>query len=349
LDYAGISLEGLKGINIMTPRSSIIAIVWAPHEARTAMFANRLGATLHNIHYLKYKRPLVAPFKYVAQWLKTWLVLFQNRPHFVYITNPPIIAVLCIAMYCAVSRTRYIMDTHPPALYSRKWGWTLPLQRFLSRFAFMNVVDQDRFKALFESWGGRAIVLENPPKTAPEALSGSPDQNYFDITVINTFAVDEPLDIILEAAKCFPPTTRFFITGDISLAKSEVVKSAPSNVIFTGYLWREDFWNRLNVSRAIMVLTTYPYSLLGGGHDGMILRKPLILSDQPALTEYFTKGAVFVANTTEGIVSGVRAVQEKEAQLSLELAELSEEREQQWNAHFDELMSLIRTPELQTA
>jgi hypothetical protein len=325
----------------MTPRSNVIAIVWAPYEARTAMFAKHLGVPLHNIHYLKYKRPLVAPFKYVAQWLKTWLVLIQNRPGFVYITNPPIIAVLCVAIYCAVTRTRYIMDTHPPALYSRKWGWTLPLQRFLSRFAFMNVVDQDRFKELFESWGGRAIVLENPPKNAPENLTGAPNPKYFDITVVNTFAVDEPVDIIIEAAKCFPPTTRFFITGDISLAKNGVVRNAPSNVTFTGFLWREDFWNQLTSSRAIMVLTTYPYSLLGGGHDGMILRKPLILSDQPALTEYFTKGAIFVENTTDGIVAGVRAVQEKEAQLSQELAELSDEREQRWNAHFNELTTLI--------
>ena len=305
------------------------------------MFAKYLGAPLHNIHYLKYKRPLVAPFKYVAQWLKTWLVLIQNRPRFVYITNPPIIAVLCVALYCAVSRTRYIMDTHPPALYSRKWGWTLPLQRFLSRFAFMNVVDQDQFKELLESWGGRAIVLENPPKNAPENLTGAPNPKYFDITVVNTFAVDEPVDIIIEAAKCFPPTTRFFITGNISLAKGGIVKSAPSNVTFTGFLWREDFWNQLTSSRAIMVLTTYPYSLLGGGHDGMILRKPLILSDQPALTEYFTKGAVFVQNTTEGIVAGVRAVQEREGQLSLELAELAEEREHRWNAHFNELTTLM--------
>lgn len=329
----------------MTNRPDTIAIVWAPYEARTAMFAKRLDATLFNIHYLKYKRPLVAPFKYVAQWLKTWLLLAQQRPRFVYITNPPIIAVLCVAMYCVVTRTRYIMDTHPPALYSRKWGWTLPLQRFLSRFAFMNVVDQERFKQLYESWGSRATVLENPPKTAPDGLTKTVDSNYFDITVINTFAADEPLDIILEAAKCFPPSTRFFITGDVSLAKNGVVKSAPSNVSFTGYLWREDFWNQLNSSRAIMVLTTYPYSLLGGGHDGMILRKPLILSNQPALTEYFTKGAVFVENTTDGIVEGVRAVQEKETQLSQELAELSEEREQRWNVCFNELTTLMRAGE----
>jgi len=94
-----------------------------------------------------------------------------------------------------------------------------------------------------------------------------------------------------------------------------------------------------------MVLTTYPYSLLGGGHDGMVLRKPLILSNQPALTEYFTKGAVFVENTTEGIVGGVRAVQAKEAQLSQGLAELSEERAQRWNVTFNELTTLMHTRE----
>src|SRR5437762_310215 len=148
-------------------KQHLIAIVWAPYEARTAMFAQRLNAPLYNIHYLQYKRPLVAPIKYVAQWLKTWQILMQKRPRIVYVTNPPIFAVLCVFVYCRLMGATYIMDTHPPALYSRKWGCTVPLQRLMARFAFVNVVDQDRFKTLFESWGAKALVLENPPNDAP--------------------------------------------------------------------------------------------------------------------------------------------------------------------------------------
>jgi hypothetical protein len=330
----------------VTPHlSKIIAIVWAPQEARTAMFAKRLNAALFNVHYLQYKRPLVAPIKYVAQWLKTWLILVQQRPRFVYITNPPVFAALCVAMYCAVTRTQYIMDTHSPALYSRKWGWTVPLQRFLSRFALINIVDQARFQDLFKSWGAKAIVLATSPKDAPPDLKGEVDQQYFDIAVVNTFAADEPLDIILEAARCLPQTVRFFIMGDLKQANPGMVKSAPPNAIFTDYLWREAYWNRLYTARAVLALTTYPHSLLRGAHDGLMLAKPLIISRQPALIEYFSKGAIYVDHTADSIVAAVQQAQEQEQQIKQQLRELAVELTDRWETNFEKLTAVIRAAE----
>jgi hypothetical protein len=234
------------------------------------------------------------------------------------------------------------MDTHPPALYSRKWGWTKPLQRFLSRFAVINVVDQERFKQLFETWGAKAVALESPPKHVPPNVSSPVDPSYFDIIVVNTFAEDEPVTPILEAAMQLPPTVRFFITGDTARARPEVIANPPPNVTFTGYLWREEYWKRVNSSRVVMALTTYPYSLLQAAHEGLVLKKPLVLSNQPALTEYFPKGAVFVENTAASIVAGVKAAQEKEAQLSKELAALSEEHQERWDRNFKQLSTLLR-------
>src|SRR5215207_8335973 len=177
-------------------RSGMIVMVWAPEENRTATYARLLNAPVFYIHYLLYKRPYVAPFKYVAQALKTWLVLIQQRPKVVYVTNPPVFAPLCVFLYCKLTGTRYIMDTHSPALFSRRWGWTLPLQRFLAKHAFTNLIDQQRFKELFESWGAKAIILEKPPKNiSDKTFRNISTSNQFDIAVINTFAVDEPVDI----------------------------------------------------------------------------------------------------------------------------------------------------------
>lgn len=329
----------------MIAKNNVIAIVWAPHESRTAQFAQRLKAPLFNIHYLQYKRPLVAPIKYIAQWLKTWRVLSQQRPRFVYITNPPVFATLCVAMYCRAAGAKYIMDTHSPALYSRKWAWTVPLQRLLAKSAWVNVVDQQRYQALFESWGGRALVLENPPKDAPfGSLTEGAKTDFFDVAVVNTFAADEPVDIILDAARQLP-NVRFFIMGNKAMAQPGLIESAPSNAIFTDYLLKDAYWNQLHNARAVMVLTTYPYSLLGGAQDGVILRKPLILSNQPALVEYFTKGTVFIENTAVGIVEGVKQTQAKEAQLIQEIVQLGEEHNQHWEQNFQKLANLIEAPQ----
>jgi len=341
MDHVGVTGQELTS-GTAAGAHKIIAIVWAPEEARTAMYAKRLQAPLYNVHYLQYKRPLVAPIKYIAQWLRTWQILFQQRPRFVYITNPPVFAVLCVFLYCRVMGARYIMDTHPPALYSRKWRWTVPLQRLMIRFAYVNIIDQERYATLFESWGGRAVILERPPRDIQfSTLEHIAKPGAFSVSVVNTFAADEPLDPILDAARQLPQV-HFYIMGDTAMAKPGVIQNAPPNVTFTGYLRGKDYWNRLYSSQAVMVLTTYPYSLLGGAQDGVLLHKPLILSRQPVLTDFFRKGAVFVENTAAGIVKGVQEAQAQESQLIQESCELQEEQSQRWETNFQRLLELIQ-------
>ena len=91
----------------------------------------------------------------------------------------------------------------------------------------------------------------------------------------------------------------------------------------------------------MVVLTTFPFSLLGGAQDGMVLNKPVILSDQPTLREYFTKGAVFVENTTEGIIAGIKDTQAREQQLIGETSVLLDEKQKQWETNFRQLLAVM--------
>ncbi len=352
----------------------LITMVWAPYEGRTAMFAKRLNSPLYNVHFLMYKRPYIAPFKYVLQAIKTFAILLRERPRVVYVTNPPVFAPLCVWLYSLFTGTKIIIDTHPPSLYSRRWGWTLPLQRFLIKRAHLAVTDQRRFADLFESWGARAVVLPNPPKNPPTSLQapvGASDGAFdgvtgengravappytpplpefgegsgvglpFEIAVVNTFAVDEPLDIILQAAQQLPDA-HFSIMGDLKLAPAGVIERAPANVTFTDYLRGDAYWNALYRANAVMVLTTYPYSLLGGAQDAVALDKPLLLSDQPALREYFTAGTVFIPNSTDGIAAGVREIMQDEGRLIEEVKQLATQQEAEWQSHFTELLQSI--------
>ena len=325
----------------MLKRTDLIAMVWAPYEDRTASFAEKLNATLYNIHYMQYKRPYIAPFKYIFQALKTFQILISKRPDYIYITNPPSFAPLCVMIFCKLFGKQFVMDTHPPALYSKKWGWTVPLQRFVSRHAMMNVTDQKRYKELFESWGAKCLVMENPLERDIDIDSLEPTRENFEVAVVNTFAEDEPFDIILEAARQLSNVI-FRITGDIDRADPILVKSAPDNVQFTGYLRGTDYWDLISSTRATMVLTTFPNSLVGGGMDGIILGKPLILSDQPTLREYFTKGTAFAENTTEGLLKGVQHVLDNEEALKNEIAELNIEKKKQWKKDFQNLQRLFQ-------
>jgi glycosyltransferase involved in cell wall biosynthesis len=184
-------------------------------------------------------------------------------------------------------------------------------------------------------------MLERPPIEPPvnedKFASRSP---HFVVTVISTFAGDEPLEPVIKAARQLPDL-RFFILGDKSRAKKGLIRDAPGNVIFPGYLLSNDYWSQLYASNVIMTLTKTPYSLVAGGIEGMTVRKPLILSRQPALTDYFTKGTIFVDHSVESIVDAVQKILRQEDRLKREIAELAIEKRERWNVEFRKLLHLI--------
>lgn len=323
----------------MTSQRPVAAVVWAPEGDRTQQFAERLDAELYCIHYLEFQRPILAPIKYVPQFVKTLTSLYTQHARVVYVTNPPVFAVLSVWFYCLLTGSTYIMDTHSPALYSRRWAWATPLQRALARRARLNIIDQERFRRLFESWGADAIILEKPLKELPRRAPPSRD-GPFEITVVNIFAADEPLQPILDAARDLPGV-RFYILGDTRRAAASLLAVAPANVTFTGWLHQDAYWQRLQASHAVMALTTYPHSLLAGGHDGMAVERPLLLSDQPALTAYFTGGALFVDNTAAGIAAAVREMQATYPELRQQVIELRHEKQAHWQEEFSVLRAVV--------
>ncbi len=329
----------------MSEHHEIITITWAVRLDKAKDMADDLNSANYCIYYnfLSGNPWILAPLRYIFQTFKTWQVMLGSHPKVIYVTNPPIFLAMNVYVFCLFAKSVFIIDTHSPALYSKKWGWTLPILRVLARAALVNLVDQERYKVLFESWGAKALVITKKIRLYPKkGLSADlqPPMGRYPITVVNTFAPDEPLLPIIEAAREMPDV-QFYILGDTCYADENLMKSSPENITYTGFLLHDAYWNQLYASRAVMTLTTYPYSLVSGGTDGMALGKPLILSQQPALTEYFTKGTVFVENTGESIIEGVRNLQADESRLLVEIRDLVIEKRQSWQTDLQELLDLI--------
>jgi Glycosyl transferases group 1 len=319
-------------------RATRVAVVWAPAEARTEMFAKRLDAEVLHVHYLRYKKPLYAPLKYVAQVAVTLTRLFRIRPSFVYVTNPPVFAALVVLLYGAISGAQFVMDTHSPALFSRKWSWTVPLQRWVARRAVLNVVDQPRFRAKFESWGARACVLERPP----ESFEGEPrsDHGSTRVTVINTFASDEPLGPVIEAAAELADV-ELRILGDVSRAPVAIRRAAPPNVRFVGYLRGQQFHDELLSADVIVALTTFRHSLLAAAQDALAAKRPLVTSDQPVLRDYFGASAVYVAHDGHSLAAGIREALVASPVLVGAMSQLQVAKRREWEREFATLRELV--------
>ena len=52
---------------------------------------------------------------------------------------------------------------------------------------------------------------------------------------LGTFADDEPIEEVLEAA-ALPPEVNFYVTGDTAKADKQTLEQAAPNVTFTGFL-----------------------------------------------------------------------------------------------------------------
>lgn len=324
------------------PRAGgIAAVAWSPIQRHVTDYAARLNANLYNIHYLGFQRPWLAPLKYIPQCLKTWRVLAAQRPSAVYVFISPVFAALSVYLYCLFARIPFIMDIGGQAFISRKWAWSIPLVRFLARRAAVNIIDQDIFKALLDSWSVNSVMLERPPYARSINAVAPPLQaESFTLTFISTFAPDEPIEAVLGAAQKIPDA-RFFVLGDTGLAKKKWLTTAPANVTFTGYLRGDDYWKVLHSSQALLALTTDANSLLSAAVEGMAMGKPLILSRQPALTNYFHKGAVFVDNSVQNMTQAILDVRQNQEKYTCQIQELALEKRARWETEFNKIWGLI--------
>jgi glycosyltransferase involved in cell wall biosynthesis len=315
------------------------AVAWAPYSRRSEMFARELGGRLHCIHYLRFQSPRHAPFKYVLQGIHTLIVLVRERPRAVHVQTPPFCCGLVVLLYCAISGARFVTEYHSAA-FEPIWRWAQPVQRLLARRAAMNIVTSEHWATLVRSWGGAALVMHDPFLDLP-AGEPFPVAHGFTVAFAGTFAPDEPLNAVLEAASRLPDV-HVYITGDTAKAPAGVLARAPANVTFTGFLHPNgEYVGLLRAVDAVMVLTTRDQTLQLAGCEAVAVGKPLITSDWPYLRDLFAAGAVFVAPTGESIRAGIADVIERHGELEREISAFREERQAEWAGRLARLRASV--------
>lgn len=310
-------------------------IAWAPYSRRSETFAQAFGAKLHLIHYLKFQSPLQAPFKYVLQTIRTWQLLFKERPEVVFVQNPPFVSSLAVYLYCWLTHARFVIDYHS-ASFARIWDWALPIQRFLARRAKVNMVTNQHWADIVYSWGARPMVMKDPFVQLPKGDECKLDPNFFNVIVINTFAPDEPLEEVLQAAAQLPGV-KFYISGNTKRKPASFFTDLPSNVTFTGFLPDDQYLGLFSAVDAALALTTRNYTLQRGGCEAVAMGKPLITSNWPFLQEFFAKGTVYVANTVDSIREGILTMQQEHRRLENEIVEFRHESRRDWDAQLAQL------------
>lgn len=323
-------------------RAESLFMVWGPpsHGPRSRVFASELGIPIEFIYSTRRRGILVAPWKYTYQAVMTARVLMRRRPSLLFVQSPPSFAVLAAWFYGVVSGSRYVIDAHSGAFLSAHWERPRWLRRFLARRALSTIVTNDRFAEQIRDWGGTANVLRDIPTVFPAGVPLSRDER-FTVMVVSTFAADEPLDQIIEAARSLRDV-HFYVTGNVKRADPAVLEGAPENVEFTGFISDEVYYGTMSTADAVLCLTTRDNTMQRGACEALSMGRPVITSDWGLLRDYFSRGTVHVDSTAEAIAEGVRRMRADHERMSFEIRDLQRRQRDEWNDASEALARLIR-------
>ena len=322
-------------------RRRAIVLVWAQRHrgTRSAWLADAFGVDPPRYLAPTAGRGLAAAWrKYPAQALATLRMLVRERPLLLIVQSPPSMAGWLAALYARAAGAALVIDAHSDAFERRIWTWPGIVTSAVARTSLATIVTNRHWADRVRSWGGVARVVSSIPTTfaaapPPDLGSGS------HVAVVNTWAPDEPLGAVIEAARSVPEAT-FHVTGRADRA-ADLVVSVPPNVRFTGFLPEDDYHALLRAADVVVCLTTRDHTMQNGASEALSHGTPIVTSDWEVLRDYFSAGTAHVDNSPAGIAAGIRSVLDDLPAHRAAVRSLRELRLREWIEARDELTALI--------
>ncbi len=325
----------------MTERSEHpIYISWATDCTRSDGIAKKLGGKSFMIYSPFWgSRYATIIFKYISHTIKTLRVLQREKPRFVFVMTPPVVACFPVWLYTRLTGGAYAIDAHTAAFLDPRWRAVIALHRFFSRRARTTIVTNDYLKNIVTSWRANATIVTDVPIEFGEPKAKEL-RGKCKMTFVSSFTPDEPLPIFLQAAARLPDI-QFYVTGDFRAAAPEILQAKPLNVEFTGFLSKPEYAGLLKQSDAVICLTTLDHAMQRGAYEAVYLGKPVVTSNTDVLRRSFTKGVVHVDGSVDGIVEGILKMRANLKLYEDEVQQLRAEKLHRWQTVEQELRTLM--------
>jgi hypothetical protein len=322
-------------------RPAVACIAWAPSESRPRSIAIALGGEARAFYDLGIVRQALVPLRYLLSAVRTSMYLARRRPRAVVMQAPPVPAAAIVWAYGRLARVPVVIDSHTAAFAlngARVDRTMMPLLGWLARRVSACIVTTDELGEQVARWGGRPIVVHEPPPPW-DGVDERPEPTGPSVIFISTFAPDEPLDAVLAAAELVPEAT-FRVTGDLRLLPDSTRESAPANVEWTGYLRGRAYPRALATADAVLTLDERDQTVARSAYEAVYAERPLITTDRPHLRELFPY-AVTVHNEPHSIATGVRAALRRAPELAAATRAARELQARRWNRQLEDLRAAL--------
>ena len=280
--------------------------------------------------------------KYSVGLIKTFKVIKETRPKYIFCQNPSIILSSFILILKSIIGFRVIVDSHNAGIFPLEGRNCVlnKLSRKIQRYADLTIVTTSYLKKHVEKNGGKGFVLQDKIPDI-DIKRGKKLKGKKNILFICSYADDEPYDTVFQAAKKVEKDIIIYVTGNYQKKRIQPV-NLPENVILTGYLSEKEYVTMLNSVDATIDLTNRQNCLVCGAYESIAAGKPMVLSRTQALMDYFNVGAVYVSHSAAIIAIGITEVINNNKELSAQITNLRRFIVEDWLEKKKELELILR-------
>lgn len=317
-------------------------VAWVPEGSRPGSISRALGGEWRTFYDLRIHRKPLVPLRYVLSAVRTLSYLVRRRPAAVIVQTPPVPAAALVLLWARLTRARVVLDTHPASfgLDGRlSHRVMMPVLARLAPRAAGCIVTTPELGEEISRWRGRPLVVHEAPMVWSERIEPTARSGRRLALFICTFAPDEPLMELLEAARRLPEIT-VQITGDLRRLPVEARRAAPDNVEWLGYLVGDAYVSALADADVLLALTCRSESVQRSAHEAVDALRPLVLSEWPHTRELFPY-AVLVENDPDSITAGIEEAFRRCDELSAVAPEAREIQHRRWRKQIVELRAAL--------
>lgn len=288
-------------------------IAWTEFQRRQLSMAHLMGFECLFFPVERRASKLRKVALYAGAFWRSLEAMWQHKPSVVWVQLPQTPALWAAQLYrLFVNRQlRIVADCHN-AMFREPWN-RLPLGNWSVSHASLILVHNDDMLSKARQQGfpeGRTLVVEDPPADIPSGLPVPPcvaDLSGPFVVFPASFAADEPIAELIEAARLCPEVT-FVVTGNPKrYADQNAIRQSPVNLRFVGYLPWGEFDGLIANATAVLALTRFDGIQLSVCGEAVGAGRPLVCSGTPLLRRLFPKGSFFVEGETPvDLVDAVR-------------------------------------------
>lgn len=320
----------------MQKNNKIVYITWGNYSSRAESVANVLNAELIFIGKTRAEKNLfISSLLYISYAYQNILILLKLKPNILIITNTTWAVALVNFVYAKIAKIKLVLDSHSCAFDYVFYKYPLFLSKLFAKYSSLSLVTNHSHHKLLTEIGARVLILSDIPfEGVFDSIKKINLSHKFNICYICSFSYDEPYMELIKATSKFEDI-QFYITGNYP-----IVKLNPQDyphIKFTGYITNEEYRSLLKSTDAIITLTRNEDTMQRAGSESISVGKPLIISGTKMLMNYFKHGAIFVNNTTEGIVEGINILRKNYEFYSSEILLFQKERKKKFVDKLNEL------------